>query len=257
MVVLAGVLLALLSAIVAGGRIAALAGLRFHSAWLLVAALGLQLLVVSFAAGAGAGWHAPVHVASYGLAAAFVVRNRHVPWLWLVATGGLMNAAAILANGGVMPASPSAVELAGLAAADGFANSAVVEGARLAFLGDVFAVPDGYPLANVFSAGDAIIVLGVLVLAHRVSRPLDAPRVDVDARGEVAAGEARDALDHRRPHVQLHLLRHAQAVVHDVGEAVAAARPRLDAEQHVVAVGRGAPLDLAGFQMAVERREAE
>ena len=36
-----------------------------------------------------------------------------------------------------------------------FANSDLVENAHLAFLGDVFAIPAGWPGANVFSVGDA------------------------------------------------------------------------------------------------------
>jgi hypothetical protein len=230
MIVLAGVAVALLCAVAAGARLGALAELRFRATWLLAAALALQVLVISVAPGSGGGWHAPVHAASYGLAGVFVLLNRRVGGLWLVAWGGLLNGAAILANGGVMPASPGAAELAGLGAEAGFANSAVVADARVAFLGDVFAVPAGWPLANVFSAGDAVIVLGVFVVALRAGRPVDAPGVDVDAGGEAAAGEGGHLLDHRRPHVQLDLLGHAQAVVHDVGEAVAAARPRLDAE---------------------------
>jgi hypothetical protein len=49
---------------------------------------------------------------------------------------------------------------------DRFANSNVVSNARLAWLGDVFAIPDGWPLRNVFSVGDVIIVVGVAYFAH-------------------------------------------------------------------------------------------
>jgi hypothetical protein len=35
-----------------------------------------------------------------------------------------------------------------------------VEGARLWFLGDVFAIPASWPLANVFSVGDLLIAIG-------------------------------------------------------------------------------------------------
>jgi hypothetical protein len=45
----------------------------------------------------------------------------------------------------------------------------VVEHARLQFLGDVFATPRSWPMANVYSVGDLLIVLGVFVLLHRVS----------------------------------------------------------------------------------------
>jgi hypothetical protein len=44
---------------------------------------------------------------------------------------------------------------------------------RLAFLGDVFAIPRGWPLANVFSVGDVLIAVGVVVAVHGIcgSRP--------------------------------------------------------------------------------------
>ena len=40
-------------------------------------------------------------------------------------------------------------------------NSGVLAAPRLAFLGDVFAIPAGWPLANVFSIGD-VLARGVL-----------------------------------------------------------------------------------------------
>jgi hypothetical protein len=67
-----------------------------------------------------------------------------------------------------MPARPAALAAAGLAAGPGFANSAPLAHPRLAFLGDVFAIPDAVPLANVFSLGDVCIALGALLLLHRV-----------------------------------------------------------------------------------------
>jgi hypothetical protein len=44
---------------------------------------------------------------------------------------------------------------------------------RLAFLGDVFAIPRGWPLANVFSVGDVLIAVGAVVAVHGIcgSRP--------------------------------------------------------------------------------------
>ncbi|MEP1124001.1 MAG: DUF5317 family protein [Ilumatobacter sp.] len=47
-----------------------------------------------------------------------------------------------------------------------FENSNVNADARLAFLGDVFAIPANWPLANVFSIGDVIIVVAATYLAH-------------------------------------------------------------------------------------------
>jgi hypothetical protein len=153
-----------------GGRLSALAELRLEGLWLLWIALGVQLVI--FAPG-GPAWPA-LHLASYALAAGFVWCNRRLEFVWLMALGGALNLAAIVANGGTMPASPTAVASAGLTGT-GPANSAVVSEPRLAFLGDVFAVPAGWPLHNVFSVGDILLVAGAVLLVHRTAgsrRPL-------------------------------------------------------------------------------------
>ena len=78
-----------------------------------------------------------------------------------------MNLAAIAANNGTMPASPWAWRVAGLPTMTGdFENSNVTSDARLWWLGDVFAIPKGWPFANVFSAGDLVIVVAMAYFAH-------------------------------------------------------------------------------------------
>jgi hypothetical protein len=154
----------------ARGRLGALADLRFRAPWLLVLAIAVQILIVSVIPAEGSpGLHNAVHVATYFLVGAFVIANRRIPWVWLVALGGGLNFAAITANGGVMPADPDAVAAAGLAVDPGeFANSGVVANPHLAFLGDVFAIPASWPVSNVFSVGDMLILAGALLAMHCV-----------------------------------------------------------------------------------------
>jgi hypothetical protein len=146
--------------------------------WLAWAALGLQVLALEVLADRR-GAAAALHLLTYGLAAVWVVANRRTPGIPVIAVGGALNLAAITANDGVMPASAGALAAAGLggpgsaggaAAGDAFANSALVDGARLGWLGDVFAVPAGWPLANVFSVGDVVLVAGLAVLLVRATR---------------------------------------------------------------------------------------
>jgi predicted MFS family arabinose efflux permease len=176
MIVLACLLIAVLSVPMAGGRLGALADLRFRHGWLLALGLGLQILIISVAPGGDGPLHQAAHMLSYLLAGAFLVLNRRVPFLWLVGSGGLMNFTAIAANDGVMPASRSALRTAGLAVESGFTNSAFLTHPRVPFLGDIFAIPAGLPLSNVFSAGDILIVLGAFVLLHRVCESRLVPR---------------------------------------------------------------------------------
>ena len=73
-----------------------------------------------------------------------------------------------------MPADPEiAVKMAG---EGGFQNSGGMADPHLLFLGDIFATPSWFPLYNVYSVGDAVIVLGVLILLHGVSGSRLVPR---------------------------------------------------------------------------------
>jgi MFS family permease len=152
-----------------GGRLEALADLELRARWSLLAALGTQMAIVYVFPGLPGGLLNAAHIASYLFAACFLVANRRVPGLLVIALGGISNFVAIAANGGVMPATRSALESAGLDDTPGqFASSIAVGHPKLPFLGDVFAVPASFPVHNVFSVGDVLIVIGAFVLLHRV-----------------------------------------------------------------------------------------
>jgi hypothetical protein len=159
--------LCLLSVPLTGGKLVRLGELRLRRPELALGGIAIQVLIVSVLPGGLGGLHEALHVVSYGLLGAFGWVNRGVTGVPVVLAGGALNAIAILANGGVMPADPDVAEAAANHAAPGeFINSAADGDARLAFLGDVWASPDGLPLQNVYSVGDAVIVLGLLVVIH-------------------------------------------------------------------------------------------
>ena len=169
MLLVVAFLLALVTVPLAGGRLSALADLPIAHGWLLLAALAVQIGVVSLWPDADPQVLAVGHVASYAFIVLFLVANRDMPGLWLVSLGTGMNLTAIVANGGVMPATRAALEAAGrLPAAGRFANSTLVRAPQLKFLGDVFAWPDPLPLANVFSAGDICIAIGAVMVVHQM-----------------------------------------------------------------------------------------
>jgi Family of unknown function (DUF5317) len=162
-------LLAALSPVLSGGSLRRLAGLRFRATWVLVVALVAQVVAIEVVPGVDHGLLSAVHVATYVAAGWYVVLNRRIPGLWIVALGAASNGLAIAANGGTLPASRTALETAGIHVTPGeFLNSGVLDHPRLGFLGDVFAIPAAFPLANVFSVGDVLIVLGVAWGSHRV-----------------------------------------------------------------------------------------
>jgi hypothetical protein len=150
-----------------GGRLDRLADTRLRRSWTLVAALLGQVLVISVLRDLPGPLARASHLATYALAAVFLWSNRRVAGLWLVAAGAAANAFVISINGGVMPASALALRRAGISPAAGqFENSAHLAHAHLAFLGDTFAMPAGWPFANVFSVGDVLIVVGAVVTLH-------------------------------------------------------------------------------------------
>jgi hypothetical protein len=172
-VLLVLIALACVASVPAAGR--SLAGLRhlhLRWAWLVPAALALQVGITTLFPEGRPSLHAALHLVSYALAGAFVLANRRVPGVLVLALGGLLNLVAIAANGGTMPAWPAAMAVAGVDPGPGFANAGAVAHAHLLFLGDVIPVPGPHPLANVLSAGDLLIFAGLLRLLHRTCDPV-------------------------------------------------------------------------------------
>ena len=158
--------LALLATVpLAGGRLSLLADIQLRAVWAVLLAAALQVAITQMAGGSHA-LHVALHLLSYVLDAYFVFANRRLTGVPLVAVGAALNVLAITANGGVMPANPVALRIAGIAARAGFDNSAAVAHPHLAFLGDVIPVPGPWPIGNVLSAGDLIIFLGAFVVLH-------------------------------------------------------------------------------------------
>ena len=181
MFILYGVAAALVAGMLFGGRLERLAELRIRWPWLAIGGLLFQVVLfsgpVTEAVGAAGP---PLYVVSTALVLATVLRNLAVPGLAAVAAGAVANLAAILVNGGYMPASPAALAFAGKLPAVAYSNSRVETSPALAPLTDIFALPAWMPFANVFSIGDVLIGLGVaatilwavLGRAARASKPV-------------------------------------------------------------------------------------
>ena len=170
MIIVVAAVIAILSVPLTGRSLSPLAHIHIRRSWVVWASMLLQLpitLIPDFPAALGQG----VHILSFALAGIFVWSNRHLPGELVIAAGGLLNLIAIAANGGTMPASAWAWRVAGFAPpTDSFGNSSVIASARLPWLGDVLAVPAGWPFSNVFSFGDLVIIIGLTYLVHRTCR---------------------------------------------------------------------------------------
>ena len=175
MFILYALVIGLVVGTLTGGRPTGLATLTFR--WSGVMLAGLLVQVVLFAdpvAERVGALGPPLYVASTAVVLAAVLANRSIRGMPLVAIGATSNLVAILANGGYMPATRSAMEALGKVDPAIYSNSAVVDDPALAPLTDVFALPSWLPFANVFSIGDVLIGAGVVLviaLAMRSARP--------------------------------------------------------------------------------------
>jgi lipoprotein signal peptidase len=93
-----------------------------------------------------------------------VLLNLRIPGMALVALGAISNLVAIVLNGGYMPADAGAMAALGKTAPTTYSNSAIVAEPVLKPLTDIFALPTWLPFHNVFSVGDVLIAVGVVVV---------------------------------------------------------------------------------------------
>lgn len=178
MFILYAVLVGLIVGLLLGGRPSALGSIQFRFAWLIGLGFGIQVLLFSTPLTDRVGeLGAPLYVLSTALVFVALLTNVRITGLPIVALGAACNLAAIVANGGFMPASLAALAAAGMHPTSGYSNSAMVADPQLAFLTDVYALPTWLPFANVYSVGDVLIGLGIVVAiaAAMRRRPADQP----------------------------------------------------------------------------------
>jgi len=187
---------ALVVAVVRGGRLTNLADVRLNRWWLLPlgflmqAATGLFPREASWAPGAATA----TILASYLILLVLVVANRNRTGLWLCGLGVLMNFSVIALNAGMPVLSEAA------AVASGVDDSAVLAlnikhvsldaGTRLPFLADVIPLR----LANngqVISLGDVFLAVGLAVfLEYELRRPVRWFRHGVKTEGGSATRQS-------------------------------------------------------------------
>ena len=115
MIVLVATAIGMASAALRGGRLRRLAQLQLRKVWVIWATIVVQTVIFELPPTIVSDrMYAVVHVGTYVAAFVFLWLNRHIPGALIIGLGAACNAIAIAANGGVMPASPSAWRRAGL-----------------------------------------------------------------------------------------------------------------------------------------------
>jgi hypothetical protein len=181
MFLLPAIVVGLAFALALGGRPSRLLDVELRHSWAVVVAFALQLVLFPpIALDLSNPLVDVLHLASYALLLLFGVANiRNLALLPLFA-GMSLNALAITVNGGRMPASQDALASARVGI-DGRSNVALHD-KHLSFLGDVFALPRNFPLANVFSVGDLLIGIGIVTLIVAASTAEGSARALVPGR---------------------------------------------------------------------------
>jgi len=191
------VLLVLIVAVAAsrlrGGRVANLAQASLSRPWLLFLAVALQVAVdLGTSSGflgdaSGTGW--ALLVTSQLVVLGFVVANRHLPGMALVALGLAFNAVVMAANG-AMPVDPEAIRALGMEDPELIPGKHTLLGEHtlLPWLADIIPVR---PLRSIISVGDVVLGLGLVPLTHALMlRP---------PAGPPAVTRRRPTGDARRP----------------------------------------------------------
>jgi hypothetical protein len=167
------------------------AGLRWS--WLGVAALLVQIWAVYFAGTqAIPGLVRRVLIPlTFAILLVFALRNWHLCGVRVMAVGFLLNLLVISFNGGLMPISPE--EVASTNLLDRIESVQLGEpvpgskgvlmaprDARLWFLSDVIVFPPRTPVARAYSAGDLLVLGGLVVACTEVIRRKGARRAAVE-----------------------------------------------------------------------------
>ncbi|HEX2281245.1 MAG TPA: DUF5317 domain-containing protein [Thermomicrobiales bacterium] len=177
MVLLPAVGIGLLIGFLTGGSLAGFSLARFRLLPLLVLAVVIQVLIFTPIMGQTdfvLEYGHIIYMATILMTVAVFATNLHIPGLVVILIGAVLNGIAIFANGGYMPTDADLLTEAGRleyvqqseeSAATGekltHTNSVIADDdTRFAILGDIFALPEGVPLSNVYSIGDIFVAVG-------------------------------------------------------------------------------------------------
>jgi hypothetical protein len=173
-------------ALLRGGRLSNLNHFSIRWSVLPLLALSIQILVIYGPGRNDAGrfsLSAVLILGSYALLMIAVWVNRHVPGMAWLGLGAGLNVLVILVNGGWMPITAQSLQAVGVIGApadvalgqrvqatkDVVMSSAEIQ---LRWLSDLFVIPNAGIFTMVFSAGDALMMLGLfqLIQVGMVSR---------------------------------------------------------------------------------------
>jgi hypothetical protein len=169
-------IVAVIIGLIRGGKITNMMEIKIRYPWLIFSSVmvefGLLILMRNTTFITQPMVFAAVFI-QYLLLCVFLWLNRHLPFIWLVGVGSLLNLLVIMVNKGSMPLSNAAAlldsnskDLQYLLNGQFLTYHLINEKTKLWFLGDVIYIP---PPFNVFlSIGDIILFIGILLLIQSI-----------------------------------------------------------------------------------------
>ena len=160
-------------------RMAAIGRLHLRWTWLAIAGFALQLALFLPAVNVFGAATPILYVLSCAAVLACVIRNVRIPGLAVIALGGVSNLLVIVLNGGFMPVTAESARAAGQLPPSGYVTTIDMTSPVLQPLTDIIVVPQPLPLANVYSVGDLLIVIGLSgTLVWTLRKPVPSRRRD-------------------------------------------------------------------------------
>jgi hypothetical protein len=166
-----GIIIALLIALIRGGKITNLSEIKFKMGWVFPLLFIFQIIIFSLQNDIDwlGAYSNLLFILVYIIGLTFLWLNRHLSGFLIIGIGVGLNFIVMAINGGRMPVSPEAALALDPFFIDALKNSLyakhdlINESTHLAFLGDIIPLSSPYPKEQVISIGDIIMNIGVFI----------------------------------------------------------------------------------------------
>lgn len=174
MFIIYAITLGILIGYLRGGRLEQLNSKPMYQKWAAFSALLIQIIIFSgfsFVKLIPQTIIVILHIVSYICLIIFIIANIRIKGILIIGLGTMLNSLVISLNGGYMPSnseqlrlSTSAIGVNNLQQSITYNNvSGMNRDTILPWLGDIFQMPSWMPFSNLFSIGDILIGIGVLL----------------------------------------------------------------------------------------------
>ncbi|MDP2859065.1 MAG: DUF5317 domain-containing protein [Bacillota bacterium] len=166
---LSATILWILVAKLCGGSFRKLAAAEIRGVWIIFAALLVRFLLYSGRLKPDAVTAGVLHTSAFVLLLFAFAANWDIHGMPIAASGSLLNATAVAANGGRMPVGRMALEVVGLwettgkalAAGQSMTHVLAENSGNLAFLGDCLWLKLPWGMPSIYSIGDVLLMIGM------------------------------------------------------------------------------------------------